>query len=592
MLGHTYRMALIDLLNIGMSLQTTKFVAGTTTAQKALGNLKTALSTTQAAFGALAGVLGAAVSVYALKSLTQESMGAIDSTAKLADRLGTSTEALIGLQHAADLSGTSSESLQSALEKMSVNLGKAQGGATGAREAFEQLGLNVDELAAGDPVEAVRQIADGINELPTSSERATAAMEIFGKQGVGLLNTLASGSEGISAMQAEADKLGLTFSRVDAAQVELANDAISRAGKLVTSLGQQLAIQLAPYIEAAATKLTEMATSGLNMGEVISTAIEWVVSGIGLVADVIHTAKLGFMALGTLFTNIAAVILEGVTKIAEGLEWLLNKIPGVNVRFTEGLRAMSDEMNNFAESKNQELWDEFLEESPSTAINSFFADVKASAQEAAEAIANAGTKTQDMGEDFTEAASKVSDLEKSLKEQIATFGMSSREIDIYKLKQDGVSESVLANVQALSDQLTAMEEKKALEDDLIKQAEQVIESTKTPLEKYEQEITKLRTLLDKGLIDQTTFDRAAENAASGLDGKDKGDNKVQFAAAMELGSNEARSAILRNRFGTGPKDKMDKVEQNTKMLVDKEQESIGVLKQILAKTSTEEVFTF
>lgn len=585
-------MALIDALNIGMSLRTVKFVQGVSTAQKALGSLKTALSTTQAAFGALAGVLGAGISVYALKSLTQESMGAIDATAKLADRLGTSTEALIGLQHAADLSGTSSESLQSALEKMSVNLGKAQGGATSARAAFEKLGLNVDDLASGDPVEAVKQIADGINELPTSSERATAAMEIFGKQGVGLLNTLAAGSEGIAAMSAEAEKLGMTYSRVDAAQVEMANDALNRAGKFVTSLGNQLAIQLAPYIEAAAKKLTDMATSGLNMGEVVSTALEWVVGGIRLVADVIHTAKLGFMGLGALFTNIAALMLEGITRLAEGLEALLNLIPGVSVSFTEGLRSMSDDVNNFAKQKNQELWDEFLEEPPSTAINSFFADVKASAQEAAEAIANAGTKTQDLGEDFAEAASQVADLEQSLQFQIATFGMSSREIDIYKLKQEGVSEAVLANVQALSDQLTAMETKKALEDDLMKQAEQVIESTKTPLEKYEQEITKLRTLLDKGLIDQTTFDRASEKAASGLDTKSKERDEIKFAAAMELGSNEARSAILRNRFGTGPKDKMDKVEQNTKTLIAKEDEMISLMKVLVSKTGSEEVFDF
>lgn len=584
-------MATIGSIIIGMRVGTTQLAKGLQTARGMLSSFSSTISSTQAAFGALASVLGTSVSVYALASLTQQSMEAIDSTTKLADRIGTTTESLIGLQHAADLSGTSSDELQSALEKMSTNLGKAKSGAAGAKEAFESLGLNVDELASGDPVEAVKQIADGINQLPTASDRAAASMEIFGKQGIGLLNTLAGGSEGIDAMTADAEKLGLTFSRVDAAQVEAANDALSRAWKLVTGLGNQLAVQLAPFIEVAANKLTDMATNGIDMGQIVSTAIEWVVGGIGLLADIVHTVKLGFLALRAVVNTVLYGIAEGIASLSEGLEALINLLPGVKVSFTETLRAIADDMKKLKDNEWAGLNEALMEEPPSTGIKSFFDDVKRQAKSAAEEITKAGESVQTMGNDFTEAAEKVGELEEKLRLQIATFGMSSTEADIYKLKQEGVSEAMLANVQALGTQLKEMERKKEIEDELASSAKQVIEANKTPLEKFQLEIEKLQTLRDKGLIDTTTFERATAKAKSDL-GTEPTNKKVEFAGAFELGSNEARQAILQNRFGSSNKDPMNKVESNTKMLVDKETEAIGVLKQILAKTGGEEVFDF
>jgi plasmid maintenance system antidote protein VapI len=581
-------MATVKYMNVVLGMNTGKFQKGTQSAVSSLGSLKSAIGVTSGAIGALAGVIGGAAAFLTIKALTQDSMEAIDSTAKLADRLGTSTEALLGLQHAADLSGTSADSLQSALEKMSVNLSKAKGGAAGAKDAFEQLGLNVDDLASGDPIEAVKQIADGINALPSASDRAAASMEIFGKQGIGLLSTLAEGSEGIAEMTAETVKLGLSYSRVDAAQVEAANDAISRAGKLVTGLGNQLAIQLSPYIEVAANKLTEFATTGVDMASVVSTSLDWISSGVGFVADALDLLKIGAMTWWSSQVSVAALLFDSLVRVAEGLEYLVNLLPGVNVSFTGTLRGMADRMNSFASEQRTNAWDSFLAEPPSTGIKSFFDDIKTSAASAALAITNAGSKTKEMGDDMLESATKVAELESKLKEQIATFGMSSREIELFKLSQAGASSEVLSNVTALTAQLDAMEATKKINDDLASSAQQVIEANMTAGDKYQAEIEKLQTLLDKGLIDQGTYDRATEKAGKDL-GTPAASEQPKFGAALELGSSEARSAILRNRFGSeSSKDPNKDVAKNTKDLVAKEIETISVLKQIAASLADSE----
>src|SRR5207247_2365101 len=104
-------------------------------------------------------------------------------------------------------------------------------------------------------------IADKISKIENPAERATAAMQIFGKSGQQLLPLMMSGAEGLAAAQKEAEKLGLTYNRVDAAKVEAANDSMTRMKAVVTGVGNQLAIQLAPFIDAAATKLTALASS-------------------------------------------------------------------------------------------------------------------------------------------------------------------------------------------------------------------------------------------------------------------------------------------------------------------------------------------
>lgn len=581
-------MATIATLNIGMRVGTQQLAKGLDKARGHLATFKSAVMGAGTAFAGLAGALAAGVSIAALTKLTQDAMGAIDATAKLSDRINTTTESLVGLRHAAELSGASASGLDASMEKLAVNIGKAQGGAKGVQDAFASVGLSADELANMDSSEAFKLIADGINELPTASQKAEAAMAIFGKQGVSLLNTLAAGSDGISAMQKEAEELGMTYSRIDAAQVEAANDAIDRAKKRFQGLGNQLAIQLAPYIEAAAEKFTEFSTQWLDWGQIVETTIDWVVTGLGIVADVFHTLKLLGQAYFTLQVNLFSMVVEAITSIGEGLEYLVNLIPGVEVSFSKGMRNMTNSLHEYAKTQREQLWAGFLEEPPSTGIKNFFDEIKTGAREAAEEITSTSKSVESMGETFMELTTSINDLKSSLQEQITTFGMSSREMAVYKLRQEGASTEMLREVIALSKQLDGMEE-----------AQKVFEATATPLEKYEAEIEKLAGLYKGGFIDPETFRRAIEQAESMLpDSQIQAQapevaaamGPLQFADRMELGSTEARNAILTHRGAAGA-DPMNQVEKNTKDALEEEKQHTELLRQILAKTGTEEIIS-
>ena len=241
--------------------------------------------------------LGTAAIVNEFKQLIGTSLESIDVVAKLSDRMGITTEAITGLQHAGNLAGISTEELTGGLEKMLKTLGESAQTGKGATDTLARMGLNAKALAAIAPDEAFRQIADGLSAIHNPAERAAAAVDIFGKSGQSLLPLMLSGAEGIRAAQEEAKKLGLTFSRVDAAKVEAANDAWTRVQATLTGLGNTLAIQLAPTIERLSKSFTDWATEGEGVAGKIAAGLNSIESAAAGAADSVENLGRAFLGL-------------------------------------------------------------------------------------------------------------------------------------------------------------------------------------------------------------------------------------------------------------------------------------------------------
>jgi hypothetical protein len=266
-----------------------------------------------AAFGsAIMGIAG----VGSLGMLMKSSMKNIDATAKLADRIGETTERLQGLRYAADITGAGSENLDKSLQKMQKTVGEASQGIGQGRLALNALGLSVDDLAGKSPAEQFSLIAENVNKLKTAEDRAFVATNLFGRSGQSLINTLALGKDGLAAMQAEAEKLGIAFSRVDAAKVEAANDALTRVGRVFQGIGNALAIELSPYIESAAMKFVELAGSGEGMGNRVANGIRWVAESIAKAADMLNLFSAGFYTVKSGVETLVAGALNGFAMLS------------------------------------------------------------------------------------------------------------------------------------------------------------------------------------------------------------------------------------------------------------------------------------
>jgi hypothetical protein len=264
----------------------------------------------------LAFVAGAA----ALGFFVKQQFTAIDKIAKMSRELGISTESLIGLNHAAQLSGTSLEALGKGLQGMSRRLGETLTGVGEARAALKSLGLDNEKLANMGTEAAFLEIADAIGKMENVTVRTNAANKIFGKSGLMLLNLFQEGKIGIREMMEEAEKLGMTFSALDAAKVEEFNDSVTRLKGAFTGLVRQLAIKLAPALQSVADGITAFMKNDTAMWIAKTTLkIAGLVAGLLLVVKTIGAIKIAWLAFNAAFVATpvgAAIVVAVVAAIA------------------------------------------------------------------------------------------------------------------------------------------------------------------------------------------------------------------------------------------------------------------------------------
>ena len=250
-----------------------------------------------AASAAKIGVAFATAGAAAAAALTKMQMSNIDSLAKTADKIGVTTEALGGLRHAAELTGVGSDTLDMAMQRLTRRVSEAANGTGEAKNALIELGINAANLEKLPLDVQMEVIADAMGDVKSQSDKVRLAMKLFDSEGVSLVNTLASGSTGLQQMAKEADTLGITVSRVDAAKIEMANDAVTKSKGVFTGLGNQLATAFAPIIESVSNNLYQAALDTAGFGNIGQDVADALVRGFGKFLDTVQMVEHGIISI-------------------------------------------------------------------------------------------------------------------------------------------------------------------------------------------------------------------------------------------------------------------------------------------------------
>ncbi|MBG9991603.1 hypothetical protein [Pseudoalteromonas sp. NZS37] len=376
------------------------------------------------------GVTGAA----AFASIYAKNAEFIDQQAKTADRLGITTQALGGLQHAANLYGASNEELNKSLQTMQKNLGQVGQTGTGeAKYALDGLGLSVQELQGLAPEEQFKLIADKLKGVEDQSQKVYLAQSLMGKSGAKMINVMDAGADGITAMMEEADALGMTFDRIDAAKVEMANDAFDKAQKTTHSFGQTLAIETAPIIGAIADMWTDSAKEAGGFGSIAQQVVTKVATGIGFLADMGRGLQVTFL----LVRQAMAELVNGVIQIGTVGSKVGGKIGdmlGFDTQTLDEINLFADSVSQTTDSLGKELSDLALEPMPSEKVKTWIADVQTKFEAAAQEQVN-NPKKKDLSDLLLKADPKIID-EKSQKLIDAARNQYQQIFDA-QLQQDG-----------------------------------------------------------------------------------------------------------------------------------------------------------
>lgn len=274
---------------------------------------------------ALLGTVGAA----GFGALIKSSINAGDELAKTADKLGVTTTALAGLRHAAELTGVSTGTMDMAMQRFTRRAAEAAQGTGEAKGALQELGINAEDLVKLPLDQQMSVVADSMAGVEKQSDKVRLAMKLFDSEGVALVNTLAGGSEALEKMTSEAEQLGITLSRTDTAQMEAANDALTRLKAVFTGLTNQLARAFAPIITFVADGFRQAALDSSDFGNIGQRVAAALVKAFGFVRNMVHGLQIIFMGAKLGVLVLANAIGDNLIPVIDGFIKYYNKMAAI-----------------------------------------------------------------------------------------------------------------------------------------------------------------------------------------------------------------------------------------------------------------------
>lgn len=252
---------------------------GVAVANTALGNLKTQLTSLDAAAAKAFSFSGLTAITVSATAAAAALVGAVKSAADYGDQLdnmsqrtGVAVEELAKLQYAAKLSDTSSEALGKGIGNLSKLMVAAAGGAEESSKLFEKFGINLrnaDGTIRGTS-DVLYDLADVFATMPEGPQKTALAMEFFGKKlGQELIPLLNQGSEGLKAMADEAERLGLVLNAEQAKAAADFNDNLDRLGQLSRGVAVSIGNALIPALNNMLAKLNDANRADLSIWQIL-----------------------------------------------------------------------------------------------------------------------------------------------------------------------------------------------------------------------------------------------------------------------------------------------------------------------------------
>jgi len=301
----------------------------------------------------------------------------------LSANTGIAVADLMVLQRQFEMAGKGAEDVGPVMAKMMKNI------ETGSAAAMiKRLGLNMQDLRRMTPADQFQAIGQAINALPDPAERATAAMDIFGKTGASLLAVFSASGFGDAAAQIgeQASILGR-----DAALFKDVSEKLHLAGLKIQGFFVGVADRVVPMLKPLLDKFAGMDFSGMgqqfgdavailfqafqngNLGKLVQAALEYgfavainylaelwgkLMAGMNLMPQWIQDMVDAFTAItmpefwasiGASLSKAAgdfiAIILDGIAKMLEAMR----NIPGIGKGLAKGAQGLREKAKDIRE---------------------------------------------------------------------------------------------------------------------------------------------------------------------------------------------------------------------------------------------------
>lgn len=297
---------------------------------------------------------GIAVSATALVGFTKITSKAEDAAAKFSRRIGVAVNELTALQHAAELSGLSTQNFNLSVQRMTRRTAEAAKGMGEAQGALRELNIDAKSFSKLGLEDQMATLADRFGQVENKSDRLRLAFKLFDSEGTAVLQMLGQGSDAMKEMAKDAERLGLVVSKQAAADSEAFNDALTRAWGAIKGVSRTIAHTFMPILTGLANRFADATASAR---ESIGSFVKDLVGNLFTAWEVV---KQVFGNIHKVFTD-ATFLQNFLTNTQLALGAVLNGFMGLGkgiiMSIWESLKAAGASIVNFGEWVGQNLAD-------------------------------------------------------------------------------------------------------------------------------------------------------------------------------------------------------------------------------------------
>jgi len=146
----------------------------------------------------------------AVWGLAKDVAEAGDRLDKMSKRTGIAADTLQKLGHVAALGGASLSDIEMSIKRLQAASSDASFGLKTYTREFDRLGISIKDEQGNfkDTTQLLLEVADGMKNLDSDTERTAVAVKLLGRSGTTLIPTLKQGSEAIREQMEEVEALG------------------------------------------------------------------------------------------------------------------------------------------------------------------------------------------------------------------------------------------------------------------------------------------------------------------------------------------------------------------------------------------------
>jgi hypothetical protein len=214
--------------------------------------------------GSILRVRNQLLSFFAIKwfvGAVKDSLDAAAAIKDVANRAGVTTKYLQEMRFVALKTGSDFDTMDSALTRLNVNLGKFRNDGSGsAGKALRQLGLEAQFLQGEfhNTDAAAEAIFKALRGVKSDTDRAALAVSLFGREaGPKLAELMKTGEESVAGLVAEANKLGLVLTDEVIGKSDEAAEALDVLWETLKTAGINALASNAEAIRDLATAFAE-----------------------------------------------------------------------------------------------------------------------------------------------------------------------------------------------------------------------------------------------------------------------------------------------------------------------------------------------